>query len=88
MKPRSGSKSKGIKSFAAALPATKNYTEVDFSKPSAIVLGTESEGLSENWLEGADELVKIPMRNGIDSLNVSVSAGILFYEASRAARSR
>lgn len=72
-----------IKSYAAALGGDKKHTEIDFKIGSAIVLGTEADGLSKKWLDGADELVKIPMKSGIDSLNVSVSAAILIFEAWR-----
>ena len=60
--------------------ATNNLT---FQKNSAIILGSEATGLSEFWLKNMDEELKIPMREGVDSLNVSVSAGILIYEALR-----
>jgi TrmH family RNA methyltransferase len=76
-------KNNNIKMFGAALGGTKIYTETDFKSASAIILGTEADGLSDNWLNGADELVKIPMKPGIDSLNVSVSAAILIFEAWR-----
>jgi tRNA G18 (ribose-2'-O)-methylase SpoU len=46
-------------------------------------LGSEADGLSPEWLKSADELVKIPMRGGIDSLNVSAAAAILLFEALR-----
>ncbi len=57
--------------------------DVDFTVPTAIVVGTESTGLSEAWIEAADHNVLIPMRGQIDSMNVSVSASILMYEAVR-----
>ena len=72
-----------IKSYAAALGGDKKHTDINFKFSSAIVLGTEADGLSKKWLEGADNLVKIPMKSGIDSLNVSVSAAILIFEAWR-----
>lgn len=75
-----------IKSFAATGKAEKEYTEADFTNSSAIVLGTESKGLSKEWLASADELIKIPMKGGIDSLNVSVSGAIIIYEALRQGR--
>lgn len=70
-----------IKVFAAALVGAKNYVEADYKEASAILLGTEATGLSDKWLESADEVIKIPMKPGIDSLNVSVSAAILIFEA-------
>ncbi len=73
----------GIKSFAAATSKNNNYTEADFSGPSAIILGSEAQGLSKEWLKLADNKIKIPMKPGIDSLNVSVSAAIIIFEALR-----
>jgi TrmH family RNA methyltransferase len=72
-----------IKVFAAALVGAKNYVDVSLTKGSAILLGTEATGLSQEWLEASDEIIKIPMKAGIDSLNVSVSAAILIFEAWR-----
>lgn len=74
---------KEINHYAAALSAAKFYTEVDFSKPSAIIMGTEATGLSEFWLKNANEQIKIPMQGKIDSLNVSISAAVLTFEAKR-----
>lgn len=72
-----------IRSYAAALPAKRNYLEIDYKKPSAIIVGAEDKGLSKFWLENADELIKIPMLGAVDSLNVSVSAAVIVYEAAR-----
>ena len=69
-----------IKVFAAALIGAKNYVKANYQEASAILLGTEATGLSKEWLETADEIIKIPMKPGIDSLNVSVSAAILIFE--------
>jgi TrmH family RNA methyltransferase len=67
----------------AALTASKPYTEVDFTKGTAIVVGTESTGLSEQWLNKSSQNIIIPMHGEIDSMNVSVSAAILIFEARR-----
>ncbi|NCT54997.1 RNA methyltransferase [Candidatus Falkowbacteria bacterium] len=72
-----------LKTFIATTSAKKNYEQFDFSKNSAIILGSEAKGLSDFWLNSGDRELKIPMRAGVDSLNVSVSAGILIYEALR-----
>lgn len=72
-----------IRSYAAALSATSSYHETDFSGPAALVMGTESTGLTDKWLNRADAQVKIPMRGKIDSLNVSTSCAILVFEAMR-----
>ena len=72
-----------IKSFGTALTATHFYHETDFRQPAAIIMGSEANGLSNGWLEGADDLIKIPMRGKIDSMNVSASAAIVVFEAMR-----
>jgi TrmH family RNA methyltransferase len=72
-----------ITSYAAELTASQWYHETDFTKPCAIVMGTEAEGLSPYWLQHAGARIKIPMCGRADSLNVSVSAAILTFEAMR-----
>ena len=74
---------KSISIFTASLKASKSYTEIDFTGASAIVVGTESTGLTRIWLEQTDQNVIIPMEGQIDSMNVSVSAAILIFEAKR-----
>ncbi|MCX6565428.1 MAG: RNA methyltransferase [Candidatus Aminicenantes bacterium] len=59
------------------------YTSLDYSRPTAIVFGNEREGLSVAAREGADVLIKIPMFGMVQSLNLSVSVGIILYEAVR-----
>lgn len=74
---------KNIQLIAAAVDSRTPYTEADFKKGCALVLGSEEKGLSDFWKKAAAEQVHIPMRGKIDSLNVSVSAAILIYEARR-----
>ena len=62
---------------------TLPYTAIDFCRPTAIVLGSEAEGLSGVWSGEGITGVTLPMQGIADSLNVSVAAGILFYEARR-----
>lgn len=71
--------------LAAAAIAAKNisYNEFDYQPPCAIILGSEADGLTDIWLKNASPIIKIPMNDRIDSLNLSVSAGILIYEALR-----
>lgn len=76
-------KEKNIAMYGAALQASKKYTEVDFNKPSAIIVGTESTGLSEDWIKNTTQNIIIPMEGEIDSMNVSVAAAILIFEAKR-----
>jgi TrmH family RNA methyltransferase len=76
-------KAKHISIYAAALEQAESYQQIDFTAPTAIVVGTEDQGLSQLWLESAQKVIKIPMSGQIDSLNVSVSAAILIFEAKR-----
>jgi TrmH family RNA methyltransferase len=62
---------------------TVPYTAIDFCRPTAIVLGSEAEGLSKIWSGVGITGITLPMMGVADSLNVSVAAGILFYEARR-----
>lgn len=79
-------KEKNISIYAAALQASKPYTEIDFTTASAIVVGTEANGLSDDWLNNATQNIIIPMEGEIDSMNVSVAAAILIFEAKRQRR--
>lgn len=76
-------KKNNITIFCAALQASKSYYLENFTQPSAIVVGTEASGLSSDWLENADQNIIIPMQGKIDSMNVSVAAGIIIFEAKR-----
>jgi TrmH family RNA methyltransferase len=72
-----------IRIIGTYLHASVPYTEVDFTKPSAIVMGTEAAGLSEQWVKNADVNIIIPMHGKIDSMNVSTSAAVVVFEARR-----
>ena len=76
-------KEKKINIYGAALQASVDYHTVDYTLPSAIVVGTEATGLSDLWLNASTKNIKIPMQGVIDSMNVSVAAGILIFEAKR-----
>jgi TrmH family RNA methyltransferase len=76
-------KNNGISTFGTALTARHYYHETDFRQPAAIIMGSEANGLSKTWLDGADDLIKIPMMGKIDSMNVSASAAIVVFEAMR-----
>ncbi|MDK2885870.1 MAG: rRNA (guanosine2251-2-O)-methyltransferase [Thermosipho sp. (in: thermotogales)] len=75
-------KSYGIWVYGADMNG-KKYYEADLKKPVAIVLGNEGSGIRKGVKEKCDELITIPMKNNIDSLNVSVSAGIILFEVMR-----
>ncbi|WP_072401809.1 TrmH family RNA methyltransferase [Flaviramulus basaltis] len=76
-------KSKNINIYCAALQASVEYHTQDFTKPTAIIVGTEATGLSDEWLKNSTQNIIIPMQGEIDSMNVSVAAGILIFEAKR-----
>lgn len=73
-------KSTGLVLICASEQASKSIRDVDLNKPLAFIFGSEGKGPSSEILELADEQVKIPQRGQIESLNVSVAAGIIFYE--------
>ncbi|GLB53694.1 rRNA methyltransferase [Neptunitalea chrysea] len=76
-------KSKSIAINCAALTASIPYQTQDFTRPTAIVVGTEATGLSDDWLQNSEQNIIIPMQGEIDSMNVSVAAAILIFEAKR-----
>lgn len=73
----------GIQVVACTEKAADDLYSVDLSGPTALLLGSEEDGISASLLKDADRLVKIPMKGKIESLNVSVAAGIAIYEAVR-----
>ena len=73
----------GIRIIGCTEKTDKNIYELDLTGPLAIVMGSEEDGISPEFLKLCDARGKIPMQGNIDSLNVSVSAGIAVYEAVR-----
>jgi TrmH family RNA methyltransferase len=73
----------GLAIFAARVDGSIPYTEADFRGPSAIVLGSEARGLTASWSGAEVTAIRLPMRGVADSLNVSATAAVLFYEALR-----
>ena len=71
----------GIQIVAATEKASELYYKTDFSLPTAILMGAEDKGVDMEYLRVADQMVKIPILGEIESLNVSVAASILIYEA-------
>lgn len=76
-------KDNSISIFTAQLQDSSWYYDTDMKKGTAIAIGTESTGLTDLWREAADAHIKIPMLGRLDSLNASVSAAILLFEAVR-----
>ena len=76
-------KQQGMQAFAARVDGSISYTAADYRQAAALVLGSEAAGLGDNWA-GEDVIaVRLPMRGAADSLNVSATAAVLFYEALR-----
>jgi TrmH family RNA methyltransferase len=73
----------GLAIFAARVDGSILYTEADFCGPTAIVLGSEAQGLSAAWSGAGVTAIRLPMRGVADSLNVSAAAAVLLFEALR-----
>ena len=73
----------GVRLVAATEKASTTYTDITYAGPTAIVMGAEDTGVAPAHLKLCDEWVRIPQRGTIASLNVSVAAGVLLYEALR-----
>jgi TrmH family RNA methyltransferase len=72
-----------INFYSATLQNSTSYHTQDYTQPTALVVGTEATGLSKLWREKATKNIIIPMQGEIDSMNVSVAAAILIFEAKR-----
>ena len=84
---RSHLQQQGFAIYCAALTASQPYDQVSYKGRTAIVVGTEDTGLSPTWLKASTQNIIIPMQGKIDSMNVSVSAAILIFEAVRQRKS-
>ena len=73
----------GVQIIATTSTTEKNYWDVDFIRPSLILLGNEGAGLSDELINLADERVKIPLLNNVESLNVAIATALILYEAKR-----
>lgn len=73
----------GYRIVGASEKGVENYTKTDYTVPVAIVMGAEDTGISPDVLRLCDDIVSIPMLGNLSSLNVSVAAGVLLYEAVR-----
>lgn len=78
-----GAKDAGAWIYGAAAGADRAHTDVDWSGRAVLVLGSEGEGLRRRVADACDELVSIPVRGRVDSLNVSVAAAVILFEAIR-----
>ena len=76
-------KSIDISIVSASEKANKNIYDVDFTKPVAVIMGSEHRGINKSIINLSDEVVKLPMYGKIQSLNVSVACGVFLYEVVR-----
>jgi TrmH family RNA methyltransferase len=76
-------KEKNIHFYCATLQNSNGYHLENYTKPTALVVGTEATGLTQEWRDAATQNIVIPMQGEIDSMNVSVAAAILIFEAKR-----
>ena len=76
-------KEQAINFYCATLQNSTPYHLQDYTKPTALVVGTEATGLTSEWRNAASQNIIIPMHGEIDSMNVSVAAAILIFEAKR-----
>jgi len=79
-------KERGVATVAAVASGGTPYDQMDLVRPVALVVGNEGAGLGEDLLEEVSARVSIPMRGGVESLNVAVAAGVLLFEAARQRR--
>jgi len=76
-------KESGVQLVAATEKASKSYTQADFSLPTALIVGSEEDGIAPAFLKKADQAVKIPITGKTESLNASVAAALMIYEVVR-----
>lgn len=72
-----------VQVLAARVGAGVLYTKVELVQPTAIVLGSEADGLGDNWVADSIEPIQVPMHGLVDSLNVSITTAVILYEARR-----
>ena len=73
-------KKNNFKIFGSLIESSKNVDEIDFNSKCAVIMGTEADSISSDFIEQSNECFKIPMTGNVDSLNLSVSTGIILYE--------
>jgi 23S rRNA (guanosine2251-2'-O)-methyltransferase len=76
-------KNSGLTIMSATEKASDSYTKADFNRPMALILGSEGEGISEEYLKLTDVEIRIPLLGEIESLNVSVASGVILFEILR-----
>ncbi|MDQ3180740.1 MAG: RNA methyltransferase, partial [Acidobacteriota bacterium] len=81
-------KEKNLISVCADINAEKSYLEIDWKKPRLLIFGSEAHGLSAEESAAVEESLVIPMENGVESLNLAVSCGVILFEAKKNAEAR
>jgi RNA methyltransferase, TrmH family len=76
-------RSNGSQIIATGMTTAVDYWQIDFTRPTLVLLGNEGQGLSTKLMAIADHLVKIPMESTVESLNVSITAALILYESRR-----
>lgn len=76
-------KQNNINIYGATLQNSNSYHEINYTTPTALIVGTEATGLTQTWRDNATQNIIIPMQGEIDSMNVSVASAILIFEAKR-----
>ena len=76
----------GLQVIGATEKASNLYTGPDYTTPTALIMGSEGEGISDSLMRSLDELIMIPLEGAIESLNVSVAAGVILFEIQRQRR--
>jgi len=74
---------KGLQIVATSSHASQSYWDINFSRPTIVIMGNEGMGLPLNLQEKADQVVKIPINSGVESLNVAIATALILYEAKR-----
>ncbi|MEP5069822.1 MAG: TrmH family RNA methyltransferase, partial [Crocinitomicaceae bacterium] len=77
----------GVNIISCSEKTDKTLDQVDFTLPTAIIMGSEERGISSELMELSNEIVKIPMSGSIESLNVGVASGMALYEVQRQRKS-
>ncbi|MBE5964542.1 MAG: RNA methyltransferase [Lachnospira sp.] len=73
----------GVSTYAAHLSGEKYYSDCDYKSATAFVIGNESKGISREAAKACDNLIKIPMKGEVESLNAAIAAAILMYEGAK-----
>ncbi|HUR97073.1 MAG TPA: RNA methyltransferase [Pyrinomonadaceae bacterium] len=74
---------KDLQTVATEIGATRSYADIDWTRPTLLLLGSEAHGLPKGEMEEVDEKIMIPMETSVESLNLAVACGVILFEARR-----